>query len=53
MKLVEAIASCVALLVSGHEDEETGEVNPVEETKLTFDFKPHGDFDIIIRRTKE
>lgn len=51
-KMIVAIARCMELVAKGHEDEETGDVNPVDEVCITWSVPKHGDFEIVVRRPK-
>lgn len=50
MKLIDSIARCMEIVANGHEDEETGEAEPVAEVVITWTIPKHGDFEIVIRR---
>lgn len=52
MNFSETMARAMAMVADGHEDEETGEINKVDEIKITWEVKGKGDFEIIVRRPK-
>ena len=50
MSLQDNIAQAMHIVANGMEDHETGEWRQVDEIKITYGVKNHGDFEIIIRR---